>query len=150
MGRSGQNGRVPSVKQRLFAYALLLAVVLPPVTGTSHWPFTTLKLFSQVRQPVQWGWDVTMTTADGVTSPVPWTRLPRSFHFHNHVLRRFPSMTASQRQQSCDAWADAVRAVGPDPVRLQVFRIQRRVPTDGKAPGPLVRRDLRFQCQVGR
>jgi hypothetical protein len=131
---------------RVFVYALLLAVVLPPVTGTEHWPFTTLKLFSVVRGPEQAGWEVTMVDADGREAPLPWERLPHTFHFRGHVLRRFPSMTPREREQACAAWADAARDAGAKPEHLRVYRVVRRVPTDGHPPGPLVRRDLRYEC----
>ena len=131
---------------RVFAYALILAVVLPPLTSTEVWPFTTLKLFSVVRGPEQAGWEVVMVDLDGREAPVPWGRMADSFHFRGHVLRRFPTMTAAERDAACRAWLDAAIDAGAHPVSLRIYRSVRRVPTDGHGPGPLVRRDRRYEC----
>jgi hypothetical protein len=131
---------------RLFAYALIVAVLVPPLTDTERWPFTTLKLFSFVRGPLATRWDLSVLSHDGTETPFPWHELPDSFHFHAHVLRRFPTMSVAERQAACRAWAAGVR--DSKPARLLVYRVQRRVSTTG-GPGTLVRRDLRYECDVG-
>ena len=62
------------------------------------------------------------------------------------MLRRFPAMTAAQRESACRAWLNAARDVGSQPVSLRVYRSVRLVPTDGHPPGQLVRRELRYEC----
>jgi hypothetical protein len=132
---------------RLFAYALILAVVIPPLTDTERWPFTTLKLFSFVRGPVQTGWELTLVSADGHESPFPWSELPDTFHFRAHVLRRFPAMTQAERRDACDAWARAAREVGANPEQLLVHRVQRRVSTKG-GPAAVVETERRYECRI--
>jgi hypothetical protein len=127
---------------RVFAYALILAVVFPVLTDKERWPFTTLRLFSFVRGPVQTGWELTIVGADGHERPFPWAELPDTFHFRAHVLRRFPAMSPAERQAACDAWADASTE---KPERLLVHRVQRRTSTTG-GPSTVVRRDLRYEC----
>jgi hypothetical protein len=134
---------------RLFAYALLLAVVVPAITNTEHWPFTTLKLFSAVRRPVQTGWDVAMVGIDGTERPYPWDELPRSFHFRNHVLDRFGSMSEAERRSACLAWVTAAQQLGRDAAEVRVYRVERRVPSTGEPTGSLLRRELRYQCDTG-
>ena len=129
---------------RLFAYALILAVLVPVLTETERWPFTTLKLFSFVRGPVQAGWELTVVGADGEEAPFPWAELPATFAFRAHVLRRFPAMSPAERQVACDAWAKAADA---DASRLLIHRVQRRTSTTGEK-STVVRRDLRYECDV--
>jgi hypothetical protein len=130
---------------RLFAYALILAVLVPPLTADEYWPFTTLKLFSFVRGPVQAGWELTVVSPDGKERPFPWAELPATFAFRAHVLRRFPAMTPAERQAACDAWAEAA---DEDAAGLLVHRVQRRTSTAGEK-STVVRRDLRYECDVG-
>ncbi|MEY2477183.1 MAG: hypothetical protein QOG87_2498 [Actinomycetota bacterium] len=132
---------------RVFAYALIVAVLIPPLTDTERWPFTTLRLFSFVRGPVQAGWELTLVSADGRESPFPWSELPDAFHFRAHVLRRFPSMTETERRDACDAWASAVRETRAEPERLVVHRVQRRVSTTG-GPARVVHRERRYECHI--
>ena len=130
---------------RVFAYALIVAVVVPPLTATEYWPFTTLKLFSFVRGPVQAGWELTVVRSDGEEAPFPWAELPATFAFRAHVLRRFPHMSAAERQAACDAWAEAA---DEDGARLLIHRVQRRTSTNGEK-STVVRRDLRYECDGG-
>jgi hypothetical protein len=130
---------------RLFAYALIVAVVFPVLTDTERWPFTTLRLFSFVRGPEQAGWELTMVSADGREQPFPWAELPATFAFRAHVLRRFPAMSTAERQAACDAWAEAA---DEDAARLLIHRVQRRTSTTGEK-STVVRRDLRYECDVG-
>ena len=131
---------------RVFVAALILAVILPALTSTEVWPFTTLKLFSVVRGPEQAGWEVVMVDVDGREAPVPWGRMPDTFHFRGHVLRRFPTMTAAEREGACRAWLDAAWDAGVRPASLRIYRTVRRVPIDGHPPGAVVRRERRYEC----
>ena len=132
------------VGARLFAYALILAVVFPVLTDTERWPFTTLRLFSFVRGPEQAGWELTLVRPDGEEAPFPWAELPRTFAFRAHVLRRFPAMSPAERQAACDAW---IEAADEDAARLLIHRVQRRTSTTGEK-STVVRRDLRYECDV--
>jgi hypothetical protein len=132
---------------RVFAYALILAVAFPVLTDTERWPFTTLRLFSFVRGPEQTGWELTVVRPDGQEAPFPWAELPASFAFRAHVLRRFPAMAPAERQAACDAWVEAAAAADEDTTRLLVHRMQRRTSTTGER-STVVRRDLRYQCDV--
>jgi hypothetical protein len=133
------------VGSRLFAYALILAVLVPPLTAEEYWPFTTLKLFSFVRAPVQAGWELSVVSPDGKEKPFPWAELPATFAFRAHVLRRFPAMTPAERQAVCDAWAEAIDGAAAE---LLIHRVQRRTSTAG-AKSTVVDRDLRYECDVG-
>ena len=129
---------------RLFAYALILAVVVAPLTDDERWPFTTLKLFSFVRGPVQARWELTVVSPDGEESPFPWGEVPATFAFRSHVLRRFPDMSVAERQAACNAWAEAA---DQHPARLLIHRVQRRTSTTGDK-STVVRRQLRYECEL--
>jgi hypothetical protein len=129
---------------RLFAYALIVAVLVPPLTDTEHWPFTTLKLFSYVRGPVQARWELTVVSREGAESPFPWAELPATFAFRAHVLRRFPDMSIAERQAACHAWTEAADV---QPAGLRIYRVQRRTSTTGEK-STVVHRQLRYQCEV--
>lgn len=112
----------PPVFVRVAVYAFLTAFVVCGFASIEAWPFSSFKLFSQVRDSERVTWTVEATTSDGESVPITMKDLPLGYG--NTILRaaHFDEYTVAERNEICRAWATALLEDDVEIRSVAVFR----------------------------
>lgn len=94
----------PSVWIKGFVVILLGMIIVCGLFGFELWPFSGLKLFSQVRTSRSTTWQVTVVYKDGKRSPYPFERLPRADRNARFVLEQLSNRSEQEKKNVCDYW----------------------------------------------
>jgi hypothetical protein len=137
--------RVPPLT-RVVVYALLAAMVLAAMFRVEWWPITSWRLFSGVRGPIVYTWQVTDVDADGHEERLDFGVLPRAYSGWYHIVQTFPHVSVGERAAVCETWLAAVRATGVPAVAVRVYFAHHDTRTDFDAPPPPTIRRVYFRC----
>jgi hypothetical protein len=137
---------VPSRSVRVAVYVFLAVFVVFGFSSIEAWPFSSFKLFSQVRDAERVIWSVEVTTTDGEGIPVRMGDLPLGYG--NSILRagHFDEYTPSERDEICRAWAAALVDDEVDVRSVSVFRTVDDVRDRAQERS----REPVHRCEVGR
>lgn len=142
--RRSPDDRVPRVAP-VVAILLLGALVFCAWRQVEEWPLSGWELFSRLRHADQHGWLATMDTGSG-EQPIPFERLPRSFHNAEHVMEAFPALDDKRRLGVCGAWLNGLLLAGYRPGDITVYRTTTHAFVDGRPP--TITRQLYWTCKV--
>lgn len=142
MDPTGEGSVVVSRRTRGCVYAFLLVFA---ITGFAHlelFPFSGFRLFSEVRTAERHSWQLRAVDDDGNETAVPLSTLPRGDRHTTARLEEFADLSAASRDETCDEWAESVRAGGVEVSSVRVYYVAVDVRPD--APPP--RRTLTYEC----
>jgi hypothetical protein len=131
---------------RLLVLGLLAALLVCGLAGVEWWPFTSWKLYSQVRTDSRVVWEATTVAADGRETVVEPNDLPLGYRHVELLLARFPGYSSEKREDICDAIADGVRDEGEEVVAVRVYRVDERLRETGGDVTLEREPELRYEC----
>lgn len=143
-----QGGVAARVGPRIVVYGLLTLVIGAGFASVEAWPLTSWKLFSAVRQEVQYHWEVVTVGAGGREAPADFGALPVGYRQAHHVLSDFASKAPAEQERLCVALADAFHREDPDTMTgVRIYRVRSRIRRgpDARSTPPLDRR-LHYEC----
>ena len=141
----GDADRVERVGKgtKRFVVAFLAVFVVCGLGSVELWPLTGWRLYSALRTEERSSWQLRAVDADGDEQPIVLGDLPLGYRNTTSILDEFPSLTADERDEVCDAWAaaldDSERVVG-----VHVYRVRKTV-----VDGSVVDRRLEYTCGAG-
>jgi hypothetical protein len=132
---------------RAFVGLFLVAFLGCGLLGIEAWPLTGWRLFADVRTDHQEAYRVFAVDPDGREYRIPFGRLPSSYRGVVQVLNGLPDLRSSERDDVCDAWAEAVERAARPVEGVRVYRVAWELSErdDGRASGP-IHRQLVFVC----
>lgn len=128
--------------------AIVALLVWCVAFGIEAWPFSALRLFSEVRTGTTRGWRVEAIGPDGSARAFPFADVPRSMRSPLWALNGMFSQSPPERDAVCDAWIAAAAREGHDIAYLRVYRTTAEAATPGTPPKP-VAQALRWTCGSG-
>ena len=136
--------REPDVSRatRRFVHAFLLVFA---VTGIAHLevlPFSGFRLFSEVRGPERTSWELHAVDGDGAEVPIVLDELPLAYRQSWRLIPGMAGMSAAERDELCDAWAQPLRERGVEVTTIRIYKTVDDVRPDGRPS----ERTLRFEC----
>lgn len=134
----------PGVRRAVLGFLAAFAL-----TGVAHlelWPFTGFRLFSEVRTAEREGWAIVAVDPAGVEHDVRLADLPVAYRNTARQIDGFDDRTPQERDEVCDAWADAVRERGQEVDHVRIYAVVASVRPDGPPP----QRTLAYECGSGR
>jgi hypothetical protein len=130
----------PLTRHLLHAFLLVFAV-----TGIAHlelYPFSGFRLFSELRGEERTSWQLRGVDAEGEEVGISLGHLPLGYRQTARLIPGMADMSASERDELCDAWAEPLRDRGVDAVGVRIYRTVASVRPDG----PLPERKLVYEC----
>jgi hypothetical protein len=113
--------RVPRFARPFVAW-LVAMMAASAIFVWEPWPFTSFRLFSQLRAPDQGAWSATAVLADGEEVAYPLGGLPRGFRGFSFVMPEFVGADAQRRKELCRTWVDAApELIGRRAIRVNVY-----------------------------
>jgi hypothetical protein len=106
---------------RPFVAAFIALMIAAAVFVWEPWPFTSYRLFSQLRVDEQTAWVVRAVGDDGREQDLPLAGELRGFEFQ---IREFAQASPKRRDEFCRVWAGAAPEVLDEPV--EEVRLYRR------------------------
>ena len=123
-------------------HAFLLVFAITGVAHLELYPFSGFRLFSEVRDDVRISWDLRAVDQEGEEVDIDVDRLPLGYRQAKRLIPTMIDLSAHERDEMCDAWAEPLRQRGVDVVRVRVYRTVASVRPDGPPP----ERTLRYEC----
>lgn len=138
--------RVP-VAARVFAIALLLAIVYTGWNAVERWPFTGWRLYSNLKGPTAGSYFAFRVDGDGARHRVDYQDMPDAYSRAPYLLEKFDRYPEARREAVCDAIAEGQRGEGYDVDAIHVYweRYQVRI-VDGARVKDRIERDFRWSC----
>ena len=140
------EGSAVSPRVRRAVHWFLLAFAITGVAHLELWPFTGFRLFSELRTAERTGWAIVAVDAEGDEQGIDLADLPVAFRNTARLIDGFARRTPAQRDEICDAWAEAARDDGQDVEHVRIYAVRASVRPDG--PPPV--RTLAYACGRGR
>jgi hypothetical protein len=134
----------PRVRRAVHWFLLVFAI-----TGVAHlelWPFTGFRLFSELRTAEREGWALVAVDPHGEEHPIDLADLPVAYRNTARLVDGFEDRSRAERDEVCDAWAEAVRDAGGAVDHVRIYAVVASVRPDGPPP----RRALAYECGTGR
>jgi hypothetical protein len=142
------QARDAGIPRRLkwFVRCFLIVFVLCAIFGIELWPLTGFRLFSHVRYPETSGWVASAVWLSGSTTDLALSDLPRAYQGFGLIMQGFPTLSAIERESTCEVWlAEARRVWGPI-ATLQLYETTwDEELRSGDRPAQ-VQRKLAFEC----
>ena len=133
---------VVSARTRWFVHALLLTFALTGVAHLELFPFSGFRLFSELRHAERESWQLRAVDEEGEETAIRLGDLPLGFRNTTTLLRGFDDLSARERDEVCDAWAEPQREGGTAVVGVRVYAVVESVRPDG----PPAVRTLAYEC----
>lgn len=130
----------PATRHLLHGFLLLFAV-----TGIAHlelYPFSGFRLFSEVRGEERTSWQLRAVDAEGEEVGISLRHLPLGYRQSARLIPGMDDMSASERDDLCDAWAEPLRERGVDVVAVRIYRTVASVRPESPPP----ERTLAYEC----
>lgn len=134
----------PRLRRAVHWFLLVLAI-----TGVAHlevWPFTGFRLFSELRSAERQGWQLVAVDDDGEEQLIRLSELPVAYRNTARLVDGFDGRSEAERDDVCDAWAEAVRDAGGEVEYVRIYLVEASVRPDGPPPT----RTLSYECGSGR
>lgn len=131
---------------RLFVYGFLTLLITCVALNIESWPLTSFRLFSQIRGPEQLSWEITTVDNKGNELPVDWSSMPEEFKGWHATTSRLVLMDEQERESILRTWAQSVRQ--PDVIRINVYRLVFKIPTEPKTQRFEISRKLIYELEV--
>lgn len=114
------------------------------------WPFTSFRLFSQLRIDHQTAWLATTVEGDGTERDYPLGALPRGFRGFGFTMAEFAGASPERQDALCRTWVGAApELVGRDAVEVRIYQRSWTLSErdeSGAAPGSTT---LEYVCTRG-
>lgn len=123
-------------------YAFLAVFALTGVAHLELFPFTGFRLFSEVRTDERESWQLRAVDTNGEEAPIRLSELPVGYRSSSKLLAHFPDLSARERDEICDAWAEPLRDGGMPVLEVRVYALVQSVRPDGPPP----QRQLAYEC----
>lgn len=107
---------------RPFVVLLLLAMTASALLVWEPWPFTSFRLFSQVRTDEQRAWEATTIGASGRELAYPLSSSPNGGRNFGFAMADFVEATQGERDAICRAWVtEAPEFVGREARAVRIY-----------------------------
>jgi hypothetical protein len=136
------EGPEVTARTRRLVHLFLLVFAITGVAHLELFPFSGFRLFSELRPSERQSWELRAVDDSGDELPIRLGDLPLGFRNSSILLRDFDGLTASERDDICDAWTEPLRADGIEVVQVHIYSVQRSVRPDGPEP----ERRLAYEC----
>jgi hypothetical protein len=136
------EGPPVSARTRRLLHLFLLVFAITGVAHLELFPFSGFRLFSELRPAERQSWQLRAVDEAGDEIPIRLGELPLGYRNSSIRLRAFDDLTAAERDDICDAWAEPLRDSGTVVTRVRVYAVVQGVRPDA---GPPVRR-LAYEC----
>ena len=130
----------PRTRRGVHAFLLVFAI-----TGIAHlelYPFSGFRLFSELRGDERRGWQLRAVDDEGEEVGISLGHLPLGYRQTARLIPGMADMSADERDEICNAWADPLRARGVEVVRVRIYRTVVSVRPDAAPP----ERTLEYEC----
>ena len=146
MSDRAASDRVP-VAARLFAIALLGALVYTGWNAVEKWPFTGWRLYSNRKGPTAGSYFAFRVDSDGRTHRVDYQEMPDAYSRAPYLLEKFDRYPDQQREAVCAAIAEGQRGIGLDVDAIHIYweRYEVRI-VDGARVKDRIEREFRWSC----
>lgn len=123
-------------------YGFLAVFLICGLFSIEVWPVTGWRLYHERRGQERSSWQIVGVDAEGREETIHLGLLPLGWHNTSKLIGGFSSMTGSERDAVCDAWALPAREAGDSVELVRVYRVRStlRVDTTDR------RRELEWTC----
>jgi hypothetical protein len=142
----GATDLAVSPRLRRAVHWFLLVFALTGVAHLELWPFTAFRLFSELRPAERQGWQLVAVDEGGEEQPIHLSELPLAYRNTARLVDGFDGRSQAQRDDVCDAWAQAVRGAGGEVDFVRIYLVEASVRPDGPPPT----RIPTYECGSGR
>ncbi len=136
---------------RVVTYSLLGALVLVAGLNAEIWPLSAFRLFSQLRTGESVTWEVATVTGDGhvtdVALPSASSESSARVRGAHHVLPRLGERPVPEQRRVLGSYLRAAGVATATVAAVRVYRVVRRTPTNGRGPGPVLRRRVHLEVR---
>jgi hypothetical protein len=123
-------------------HAFLLVFAITGVAHLELYPFSGFRLFSEVREDQRTSWELRALDGEGEEVVIDVDRLPLGYRQAKRLIPTMADLSAEERDELCDAWAEPRRQSGAEVVRVCIYRTVASVRPDGPPP----ERTLLYEC----
>jgi hypothetical protein len=123
-------------------YGFLVVFLVVGLFSVEVWPLTGWRLYHERRGQERSSWQIVAVDAEGDEETIHLGALPLGWHNTSKIIGEFPSMSGSERDAVCGAWALPAREAGQSVEEVRVYRVRstlRAEPSDR-------RRELEWTC----
>jgi hypothetical protein len=140
------EGPAVSAWTRRLVHLFLLVFAVTGVATLELFPFSGFRLFSELRQAERQSWELRAVHESGDEIPIRLAELPLGFRNSTTLLRGFDDLTAAERDEICDAWAQPLRDRDVPVVVVRIYSVVQSVRPDA----PPRTRTLAYECGAQR
>lgn len=146
MSTPTKTDRVP-VLARVFAIALLGALVFYGMKPLERWPFTGWRLYSNMKGPTAGSFFAYRVGPEGGLHRIRYRDLPDAYSRAPYLLERFDRRTAAERERVCDSLAQGERDQGREVAAIHIYWDRFRVRLiDGDRVKERIEHEFRWSC----
>jgi hypothetical protein len=119
---------------RRFVHAFLAVFVVCGIATFELLPFSGFRLFAEPRGAERRSWQLRAVGSDGDEHPIVLADLPLSYRNTSLLLEGWDGLSATERDDICDAWSGPLRGSGVHVAEVRIYRVVGSVRPDAPPP----------------
>ena len=139
---AADSGPPISSRTRHLLHVFLLVFVITGIAHIELYPFSGFRLFSELRGDERRGWQLRAVDDEGDEVGISLGHLPLGYRQTARLIPGMADLSADERDEICNAWADPLRERGVEVVRVRIYRTAVSVHPDA----PPLERTLEYEC----
>jgi hypothetical protein len=143
---NSRDDRVPLLG-RVFAVAIIGALLWFSLNAIEHWPFTGWRLYSTMKGPTAGSFFAYRVGPDDGLHRIRYHDLPDAYSRAPYLLEKFDRRSAAERERVCDSLAKGEREAGREVAAIHIYWDRYEVKlVDGDRVKKHVEHEFRWSC----